>query len=109
MKCLLYKKIAINEKIFYVLASIIVLLLVDIALPPEKQTSAKILLFSIKQYRAFISPHLKGVVKCKFEPTCSEYGYTSIKWYGSFWGTLKTINRLFRCSPWSTSSGWDPP
>ena len=44
---------------------------------------------------------------CCFYPTCSEYSKQAFKKYGLFKGFLKTINRIFRCHPWS-QGGYDP-
>ena len=106
---LLKVEVPISERKFYIWAIIVVLLIFDLSQMPQNQVTAKILLFAIRQYQTFISPHIGGFVKCKFQPTCSHYAYTSIKWYGAFWGSIKAINRLMRCTPWSDSCGWDPP
>lgn len=44
---------------------------------------------------------------CRHIPTCSEYGITAIKEYGSVKGIFLTIKRILRCNPWGTS-GYDP-
>ncbi|MEK7655596.1 MAG: membrane protein insertion efficiency factor YidD [Patescibacteria group bacterium] len=44
---------------------------------------------------------------CKFEPTCSEYGYTALGKYGLIKGSWKTFLRILRCNPWSRG-GNDP-
>ncbi len=46
--------------------------------------------------------------KCRFIPTCSNYGIEAINEYGSIKGTLLTIKRIMRCNPLSTG-GYDPP
>jgi putative membrane protein insertion efficiency factor len=38
---------------------------------------------------------------CRYYPTCSEYGYESIKKRGIIMGGLKTLWRILRCNPWS--------
>ena len=45
--------------------------------------------------------------KCKFIPTCSNYGIEAIKEYGSIKGTFLTIKRIIRCNPLS-KGGYDP-
>lgn len=45
--------------------------------------------------------------KCKFIPTCSNYGIEAIKTYGSIKGTYLTIKRILRCNPLS-KGGYDP-
>ena len=45
--------------------------------------------------------------KCKFIPTCSNYGIEAIKEYGSIKGLILTIKRIIRCNPLS-KGGYDP-
>jgi putative membrane protein insertion efficiency factor len=66
----------------------------------------KILIFLIRIYQKAISPHLR--TECKFHPSCSEYAVLSINKYGALKGSLKTILRLIRCTPFSRG-GMDLP
>lgn len=38
---------------------------------------------------------------CIYHPSCSAYGYESIKRYGTFIGGFLTIKRVLSCGPWS--------
>lgn len=49
----------------------------------------------------------KSHEKCKFIPTCSNYGIEAIKEYGSIKGLILTIKRIIRCNPFS-KGGYDP-
>src|SRR5437867_10656311 len=62
-------------------------------------------LFAIDQYRAHISPHLRGIVQCRFEPSCSYYGRESIRKHGLLIGGAKTAWRIARCPPPAYSNG----
>jgi len=44
---------------------------------------------------------------CRFEPSCSHYGYEAIEKYGFFKGGWMTIKRILRCNPFS-KGGYDP-
>jgi len=44
---------------------------------------------------------------CRFNPTCSQYGYESIKKHGLLKGSIKTLYRILRCNPWN-KGGNDP-
>jgi putative membrane protein insertion efficiency factor len=59
----------------------------------------------IRIYRFFISPLLG--YRCRFLPTCSEYGYEALEYYGFLKGLGLILRRLLRCHPWG-GSGWDP-
>jgi putative membrane protein insertion efficiency factor len=66
-------------------------------------------LFAIDQYRAHVSPHLRGVIVCRFTPTCSAYGRESIRKHGVIVGGVKTVWRIARCGPWTAMGTSDPP
>jgi hypothetical protein len=44
---------------------------------------------------------------CRYQPTCSQYGYQSIEKYGILKGGWLAIKRVARCNPWG-GSGHDP-
>ncbi len=56
-----------------------------------------ILLTLIKSYQRFISPPLPA--RCRYYPTCSEYGMQAIRWHGAKRGGWLTIKRICRCHP----------
>jgi len=66
-------------------------------------------IFAIDEYRAHISPHLRGVVTCRFKPSCSAYGRESIRKHGLIVGGAKTAWRIARCGPWTKPNTFDPP
>ena len=57
-----------------------------------------------------LSPYLneKGS-KCRFYPSCSNYGLMAIEKYGFFKGWVKTIWRIMRCVPSNCKSCVDYP
>jgi putative membrane protein insertion efficiency factor len=70
---------------------------------------ARAALSAIESYQAHVSPHLRGVVQCRFTPTCSHYGHDAIAKYGLLVGGAKTVGRLARCGPWTKMGTVDPP
>jgi len=62
-------------------------------------------IFLIKIYQWFISPLLGS--KCRYTPTCSQYGLEALKKYGPFKGGYLTIKRILSCHPWG-GHGYDP-
>jgi putative membrane protein insertion efficiency factor len=77
--------------------------------PPIDQTTAKAGVAAIDAYRATFGYLLDktGIVRCRFEPTCSAYGREAINRYGSPRGFVLTARRILRCRPF-VRGGWDP-
>jgi len=44
---------------------------------------------------------------CRFEPSCSQYGYEAITRYGFIRGGWLTVKRVARCHPFNPG-GYDP-
>ena len=59
----------------------------------------------IRVYQMLISPLLGP--KCRFTPTCSQYGIQALKKYGLIKGGWLTLKRIARCHPWG-GHGYDP-
>ena len=66
----------------------------------------QVLLALIRFYRAAISPHFPA--KCRFRPTCSEYGLEAVEKYGAAKGGWLTLKRLLRCNPFYKGDMFDP-
>jgi putative membrane protein insertion efficiency factor len=81
----------------------------DYAVPHGRGLGARGAIFAIDEYRAHVSPHLRGIVRCRFKPTCSAYGREAIRKYGFAKGSLKTAWRLARCGPRTKLGTVDPP
>jgi putative membrane protein insertion efficiency factor len=64
-----------------------------------------VLLGIIRLYQATLSRVLPPT--CRFEPSCSHYGYEAISRYGAWRGGWLTIKRLSRCHPLNPG-GYDP-
>jgi putative membrane protein insertion efficiency factor len=61
----------------------------------------------IETYQQRVSPRLG--TRCRFEPTCSQYGLEAYRRYGFPKATAKTVWRLMRCNPWNKGARLDPP
>jgi putative membrane protein insertion efficiency factor len=62
-------------------------------------------LIPIRLYQWLISPALGA--RCKYYPSCSEYGTQAIRQFGILRGVVLAGWRLLRCNPWSRG-GFDP-
>lgn len=56
-----------------------------------------LLLWVIGVYRSTRSP--LSPPRCRFEPTCSQYGYEAVDRYGAWRGGWMTLRRIARCHP----------
>jgi hypothetical protein len=88
---------------------VIGLLAGDALRPVPTQGSARLAIASIDLYRATVSPALgsSGLIRCRFEPTCSAYGREAIALYGLPRGFALAAGRVLRCHPWA-AGGADP-
>ena len=59
----------------------------------------------IRFYQRFISPLLPP--SCRYEPSCSQYGYEAISRYGILQGGWLAVKRIARCQPFYPG-GHDP-
>ena len=60
----------------------------------------------IRFYQKFISPMTPP--SCRFEPTCSHYGYEAIQKYGFLRGGWMAVKRIGRCHPFYDGNLYDP-
>ena len=65
----------------------------------------KVFVSLIRFYQKHISPAFPG--KCRYQPTCSQYGIEAIEKHGAIKGGLLTLWRVLRCNPFS-KGGYDP-
>ena len=93
------------------IAALIVLVVAvhDFTAPHGRGLAARGAIFLIDEYRAHVSPRLRGSITCRFTPTCSAYGRAAISKYGFGRGTLKTAWRVARCGPWTKAGTVDSP
>ena len=91
------------------LAAVLGLVAGDALRPASDQWSARLAIGAIDTYRATVSRALArtGVVRCRFTPTCSEYGREAIARYGFPKGFALATGRVLRCNPWA-KGGEDP-
>jgi len=79
----------------------------DTLAPRDREISTQSALLAIRIYQRFVSPHVP--TQCKFEPSCSKYGYASIEKHGVIVGGAKTAWRILRCNPFTKSGTVDLP
>ena len=68
--------------------------------------TTNIILFLIWLYQKTVSQFLPPA--CRFSPSCSNYMLQAINQYGVGKGIILGVKRIFKCHPFSKTSGWDP-
>ncbi len=81
----------------------------DALRPTSDQNGTRAALAVIDGYRATVSPVFAKtrLVRCRFTPTCSEYGREAIARFGWTRGGALTAARILRCHPFARG-GYDP-
>jgi len=84
-------------------AAIIGFLAADTWMRPREQLVTAGAVAVIDAYRATVSPVFArtGLVRCRFEPTCSSYAREAIARYGFPRGFLMSAGRVLRCHPFA--------
>ncbi len=77
---------------------IIVVLIVDLRRDPPNQASARLYVNAVRGYQAFVSPGIRRFVRCRYDPSCSEYSIQAVKRYGLLEGLELTVARICRCT-----------
>lgn len=58
----------------------------------------------IRGYQLILSPVKNALfgpsAKCRFTPTCSQYGLEAVRTHGAIKGSWLAFRRLLRCNPW---------
>ena len=65
----------------------------------------QLFLLAIRTYQRTISPGEPPA--CRYQPSCSSYGYEAIERYGALKGSWLLLRRLARCHPLH-APGFDP-
>lgn len=65
----------------------------------------RLVLAAIRFYQRSVSPFQAPA--CRFQPTCSQYGYEAVERHGVLRGGWLTLRRLSRCRPFGRG-GYDP-
>ncbi|WP_350561688.1 membrane protein insertion efficiency factor YidD [Psychrobacter sp. CAL346-MNA-CIBAN-0220] len=58
----------------------------------------KLMIYFILFYQKIVSPIIPA--RCRYYPTCSNYGRQALEWHGVWVGSWLLLKRIGRCQPW---------
>jgi putative membrane protein insertion efficiency factor len=89
---------------------LLVLLLAIAPLTVTPQTRVRVAVGAIHAYQGSVSHYfnLTGI-RCRFQPTCSQYAELAIAKYGVRRGVWMSARRLLRCNPMTPAGTVDLP
>jgi putative membrane protein insertion efficiency factor len=70
---------------------------VDVSRQPENQLTGRSYVAMVRVYQVIGRPLLKGVVACRFRPTCSDYSIEAVRRHGTIRGLVLTVKRIKSC------------
>jgi putative membrane protein insertion efficiency factor len=80
------------------LAVTVMFLLLDSLLAPRYQVTGRLYIAGVHFYQAVGRPLLRGHVRCRYRPSCSEYSIAAVGRYGIRPGMALTIRRIVSCT-----------
>jgi putative membrane protein insertion efficiency factor len=85
-------------------------LVADLRRAPADQLTTRAVVTGIHVYQATLSPlYARMGVRCRFTPTCSQYGDVCVRQFGAVRGAWLAFKRVLRCGPWTPMGTVDPP
>jgi uncharacterized protein len=86
------------ETYLAILVAVILLVVLDSLRRPTSQVTVPIYVSGVRLYQALGRPLLNGRIRCRYQPTCSEYSIAAVCEYGIRHGLLLTVKRINSCT-----------
>jgi uncharacterized protein len=93
----LRKRLKRPETYLAVLLLVAALAAIDSYRRPSAQVTARLYIAGVQLYQAVGRPLLKGHIRCRYRPTCSEYSIEAVSKHGIKRGPLLTVKRIDSC------------
>ena len=94
----LRKRLRRPETYLFLLFSLVAAAALDSCRKPATQVSARLYVGAVHLYQAVGRPLLKGHVRCRYRPTCSDYSIGAVQRHGIGHGLVMTIERVSSCN-----------
>jgi putative membrane protein insertion efficiency factor len=86
------------ETYLALLASLCVMAVADSFRKPPDQVTAMLYVDGVRLYQALGRPLLEGRIRCRYQPTCSDYSIEGVRRHGVRPGLILTLNRIKACT-----------
>lgn len=97
MSTLQHRRVALRAGLAAVAILAALLLSLDAARPPGEQFSSRCCIGLVHLYQQHGRSLSRKFVRCRYEPTCSEYSVQALQKYGVARGLELTAKRVFSC------------
>jgi uncharacterized protein len=84
------------------------LVVLDTARAPERQVGSKVYIAGVHVYRSVGHRLLEGRIRCRYEPTCSEFSLEAVRTHGLRKGLELTARRIHSCKTDVPLGTYDP-
>jgi uncharacterized protein len=78
---------------------VLILGLADVCRDPTRQVIGRLYVGFVRTaYQPLVRPLLKGKVRCRYCPSCSDYSIAAVSRFGMVQGTILTVKRVSSCT-----------
>jgi putative component of membrane protein insertase Oxa1/YidC/SpoIIIJ protein YidD len=85
------------EPYLALVAAALILAVLDANRSPKNQITSRLYIFSVQQYQRYGRSMIRGIIRCPYRPTCSEYSLGAVRRFGIRKGLDLTVRRLASC------------
>lgn len=75
---------------------------------PERQVTARLYVGLVEFYQADLSPTVSRYIRCRYQPTCSEYSRQAVLRFGIIRGLVLSERRIRSCRHSVPMGTYDP-
>jgi len=75
---------------------------------PQQQISVRVFAAGVNSYHRYIHPVTGRFIRCRYNPTCSNYSVEAVRKYGIAKGGWMGLRRIARCRPGVPMGTTDP-
>lgn len=94
----LWQRLKRPETYLAVLLLVALLAVLDSCRNPANQVTGHLYVTGVRLYQVWGRPVLKGRIRCRYQPTCSEYSMAAVREYGLRKGLWLTVKRIKSCT-----------